>query len=238
MLRKSAVVLLSSAMLFNTFGFASANASATTSEVSSTLNEVNIPAEVETVSVRDIVPSEYFEAVEGKYKSKEEILKATGYKVEKTEAASTMEFSQGAMTVNDLDEYAALLTYYSDNANKNSDASSFQARVITEPDSDTETVWGDGLAGGANLSWISASVYYQRNSMNGNIVNITGTSSTLLGFHPGNSWTHDNYATINSAYLQGTTGHIYIKGTRTLSIIIEGIGNIVSKQESYFMGLS
>ncbi|WP_025692049.1 hypothetical protein [Paenibacillus zanthoxyli] len=125
----------------------------------STFNDVKIPDGVETVSVRDIVPAEYFEAVKGKYKSKEEILKATGFTLEKSEKASTVQFSQGATTVDDLDEYAALLTYYSDSANQNFKVSSFQANAV-EGSSNTATVWGDGLAAGSNLSWISATVYH------------------------------------------------------------------------------
>jgi|GEM_PF-6690549 len=232
MLKKGAVVLLSSAMLLNSLGVASASAN----EVSTTTNDVKISAEVETVSVRDIVPEAYFEKVKGKYQSKEEILKATGFTVEKTESASTVQLNKGATTVDDLDEYAALLTYYSDIANQSFKASSAPQARAAAAGSNTATVWGDGLAAGANLSWITATVYYDRNS-SGNITKVTGSSSSLQGFHPGNSWSHDAVATNNSASFSGKSGSIYIKGTRTLSIITGGIGDIVSKPQSFFMGL-
>ncbi|MGG1619687.1 hypothetical protein ACIFQM_23205 [Paenibacillus sp. NRS-1782] len=198
--------------------------------------DVKIPDKVETVSVRDIVPAKYFEAVKGKYKSKEEILKATGFTLEKSVKPSTVQLSEGAMTVDDLDEYAALLTYYSDSANQNFKVSSIQPTAV-ESHSNTDTVWGDGLAAGKNLSWIEATVYYNRDSATRNITKVTGSTSTLLGFHPGNSWAHDRVATDNSASLKGRAGNIQIKGTRTLSIIIGGIGDITSRSESYFMGL-
>lgn len=230
-MKKSAVVFLASVMLLNSLGVASASAG----EVSST-NNVKISADVETVSVRDIVPEKYFEEVKGKYKSKEEILKATGFTVEKTENARTVQLNNGATTVDDLDEYAALLTYYSDIANQSFKASSALQAQLAKADSNTATVWGDGLAAGANLSWIKATVYYDRNS-SGNITKVTGSTSSLLGFHPGNSWSHDEVATNKSASLSGKSGSISIKGTRTLSIISGGIGEIVSKSQSFYMSL-
>jgi hypothetical protein len=104
-------------------------------------------------------------------------------------------------------------------------------------DSNTATVWGDGLALGANLSWISATVNYDRNS-SGNIVEITDSTSSLLGFHPGVAWSHDAVLTKYSANIGGKTGNIQIKGTKTLTIILGGITDFSTKDESYFMGLS
>ncbi len=80
-------------------------------------------------------------------------------------------------------------------------------------------------------------MYYNRDSVTGNILKVTGSTSSLLGFHPGNSWTHDRVATENSASFAGRSGNIQIQGTRTLSIIAGGIGDFISKSESYFMGL-
>ncbi|MGG4092078.1 hypothetical protein [Paenibacillus lautus] len=243
MMKKSAVLLLSSAMLFTSLGVASASPS----QVSSTsINDVIVPAEVDTISVRDVIPAEYFEAAKGKYQSKEDILKDTGFTPVKTGRASTMQYDNGAIIVNDLDEYAALLTYYSDNnnqtiaSNQTFEGSSNQiSPMAIVTDSVTQTVWGDGLAAGANLSWISATVSFNRHDSAGNwnIVSVTDSSSSLLGFHPGNSWQHDRAATNATANVNGRTAQIIIKGVRTLSIIGGGgIGEeIISRPQSFSM---
>jgi hypothetical protein len=233
MLKKTSVLVLSSALLLSSVGIASTSAN----EVSTTTSIVNISAEAQTVSVHDIVPTEYFEAVKGKYKTKEEIREATGFTSQSSVAAKSTQSNEGAIIVDDLDEYAALLTYYSDTtANQNINSPSISLFANT-PDSNTATVWGDGLAVGANLSWIEATVFYERNSSN-NITKITDTTSALKGFHPGTSWFHNNILTKNSATFYGNTAAIMITGTLNLNIIVDGIGTIQTKQVSHYMALS
>ncbi|WP_147273864.1 hypothetical protein [Fontibacillus phaseoli] len=127
-------------MLFSSLGVATA----------SDVSNVGIDAaRVETVSVRDIVPEEYFASVAGKYQSKEEVQEATGFENVKSEKISKMQFENGAIIVKSFDEYAALLQYYSDfeKQQANDNQRSFSPTAIVN-DYTEKTIWGDGLAGG------------------------------------------------------------------------------------------
>lgn len=208
----------------------------------------------ETKSVIDIVPSEYITATKGKYDSVEDILDATGFKQAKTGNADNMQFDNGAITVNSLDEYAAVLSYYSDLENvinptplpvspRSSYALENRAMATDFSVASTgsythvaeKTIWGDGLAAGANLSWITGVVKMTKDSATGNILEITETDSTLNDFHPGNSWRHSTTKTTHGIYSDKKSGWANIVGDRTLSIIFEGIGQIHTKEESYSM---
>lgn len=76
------------------------------------------------------------------------------------------------------------------------------------------------------LSWMYS--YVTATSVKGKITS-TSTDSTLLGFHPGNSWGHKAGASSVTLDSDKTGGYANIVGVLTLSIIIEGIGDIISK---------
>ncbi|MNE26958.1 hypothetical protein D3C80_1203480 [compost metagenome] len=157
----------------------------------------------------------------------------------KSEKISKMQFDNGAIIVNDLDEYAALLQYYSDLEKQqvNNNQRSFSPTAIVT-DYTEQTIWGDGLAGGgANLSWITGIVQYERYDKSGNyaLISVTDTDSLLKGFHPGNSWQHSSAKTTYGIDSGGRSGWAWIRGTRTLSIIWEGIGDIITRSEEYYM---
>lgn len=73
MFKKGAVFLLSIVLLFTSLGAANAS----DDQFSKKKSDVSNNASLQTVSVRDIVPSKYFESVKGKFHSKEAVLEAT-----------------------------------------------------------------------------------------------------------------------------------------------------------------
>ncbi|MGI2295650.1 hypothetical protein [Paenibacillus sp. GXUN7292] len=209
--------------------------------------------DMKTVSVFDVVPQEYIDAVKGKFQSKEEVLNATGFKSEKSNITTSMMkfdsgFDNGAIIVDNLDEYAALLSYYADlgkstnnsplsispsSANNTSALNNTSSSTYT--DVATKTIWGDGLAFGANLSWITGSVKIKKDSSTHEYLEILETGSSLHGFHPGNSWTHVPARTSHGINSDKKTGWARIAGDRTLTIIVKGIGEITTLPESHYM---
>ncbi|MNO27781.1 hypothetical protein D3C76_176620 [compost metagenome] len=234
--KKGAVFLLSCMLLFTSFGVASAN------DVQvSKLYDVSNTVSVETVSVRDVVPEKYFELVKGKYQSEEALLDATGFIKVKSEKASNMQFDNGAIIVKNSEEYAALLQYYSDMEKQVHVNQLSISPLAISNDYDEQTIWGDGLAGGGlNLSWITGIVNFKRHDKSGNyaIVEVTATDSVLHGFHPGNFWEHSEAKTTYGINSGGLSGWAWIRGDRTLSIIKEGIGEVFTKPEAYYMTFS
>lgn len=204
-----------------------------------TLDESTIAAK--TISIYDVVPQDYFVAVKGKYHSKEEVQNATGFKSVKSNITSMNfdnSFDNGAIIVNNLDELAALLSYYADLEKQvNNSLLSVSPAAATGDYITTyeKTIWGDGLAGGANLSWITGSVKLKKQDNTHKIISVLDTDSTLHGFHPGNSWKHSAAKTTYGIASDRYTGWATIVGDRTLSIIKDGIGDIFTKQESYNM---
>ncbi|MCG7407396.1 hypothetical protein MH117_08180 [Paenibacillus sp. ACRRX] len=158
---------------------------------------------------------------------------ATGFKSVKSNITS----DNGAIIVNNLDELAALLSYYADL--ENSANNSHPPISPFAPSSYTtvveQTIWGDGLAAGANLSWITGVVKLKKDSDTNKILEIVETGSSLEGFHPGNSWVHNSAKTSYGIDSNKKSGWATIAGTRTLYVIIGGIGNLFSKSESYNM---
>lgn len=237
---------LSSSLLLGTF-----SVSAAADEVK--INEYNassLASSSKTISVNDIVPKAYLSAVKGNFKSQKEIEEATGFKnVKKRKIAPFNKIDNGAVdngviVVNNLDEYAALLTYYNDlqsitasklaSTDNNSLSNNLNSTISiasTYTTTAEKTVWDDPMG----FSWIKAYVTMTKNSSTGVISGSPTTDSQLYGFHPGNSWSHSSTRSSVTLNSKKTGGSATIVGDRTLSIIFEGIGNIVTKQETYYM---
>ncbi|EES74448.1 hypothetical protein POTG_00728 [Paenibacillus sp. oral taxon 786 str. D14] len=235
MFKKGAVFLLSIVLLFTSLGAANAS-----DDQFSKKSDVSNNASLQTVSVRDIVPSKYFESVKGKFHSKEAVLEATGFKRVTSKKLSDMKFENGAIIVNSFDEYAALLQYYADleKMYNNLNILNSVSPTATYTDYSEQTIWGDGLGGGGtNLSWIVGIVQFERHDKSGDykIVKVTDTDSVLRGFHPGNSWEHSDARTTYGINSGGLSGWAWIRGDRTLSIIWEGVGDVITKAEAYYM---
>ena len=194
---------------------------------------------VKTVSIFDVVPEDYFVAVKGKYQSKEEVQNATGFKSVRSDITSMMHFDNGfdngAIIVNNLDEFAALLSYYADLEKRANNSHLSISSGDTYTTVVEKTIWGDGLAAGANLSWITGSVKLKKDYDTGKILEVMETDSSLKGFHPGNSWKHSSASTNYGINSNKLSGWATIVGDRTLAIINGGIGHIYTKQESYNM---
>ncbi|CAM4397627.1 hypothetical protein U9M73_17145 [Paenibacillus phoenicis] len=145
MFKKGAIFLLSIVLLFTSLGAANAS-----DDQFSKKSDVSNNASLQTVSVRDIVPSKYFESVKGKFHSKKAVLEATGFKRVTSKKLSDMKFENGAIIVNSFDEYAALLQYYADleKMYNNSNILNSVSPTATYTDYSEQTIWGDGLGGG------------------------------------------------------------------------------------------
>lgn len=217
MFKKGSVFLLSIVLLFTSLGAANAS-----DDQFSKKSDVSNNASLQTVSVRDIVP---------------------GFKRVTSKKLSDMKFENGAIIVNSFDEYAALLQYYADleKMYNNLNILNSVSPTATYTDYSEQTIWGDGLGGGGtNLSWIVGIVQFERHDKSGDykIVKVTDTDSVLRGFHPGNSWEHSDARTTYGINSGGLSGWAWIRGDRTLSIIWEGVGDVLTKAEAYYMTFS
>ncbi|WP_223070441.1 hypothetical protein [Paenibacillus caui] len=179
------------------------------------------------VSVHDFVPESYFATYSGKFNSVEELKKAAGYNA--TASKSTYDQTPGkSIKVDSIDEYAALLFYYNDlaasNANNPVEVKTYKvSAAANDYYREYSQKWNDN-----GLSWMYS--YVVAHIVNDKIEGTPTTDSALLGFHPGNSWEHKqglSYATVDSSK---TGGYAHIVGNLTLSIIWEGVGDIVTKQ--------
>lgn len=141
--------------------------------------------------------------------------------------------------VNSLDEYAALLNYYNDlfPTNVPESVSKQNPNLVTPLVADTyystteKTLWDDALG----LSWIKGFVTKAYSTSTNLIIGTPTTDSQLYGFHPGNTWIHSPYKSSAVVNTDRKTGYANIVGDLTLSIIFEGVGNITTKQVSYYM---
>lgn len=222
-------IVLACAMMFNVFALsAGAEAAATPAKGSVSLSQ-------QQVSVRDIVPPEYFTKYAGKFSSAAEVERATGFSA----AAPTQEVNNlrssnnEAIIVNSLDEYAALLNYFNDlTAPQNATVVETQKTnpVQTFADYDTREVIYEKTWNDQKVSWMKAYVIAQVSNKDNKIIGTPKTDSGLYGFHPGTSWVHNDkksHAVVNS---DRTGGYANIYGDLSYYIIFEGIGKLMTKE--------
>lgn len=61
------------------------------------------------------------------------------------------------------------------------------------------------------------------------------TDSALLGFHPGNSWEHNSTKSSVHVNKERTGGYANIYGTLSYSLIVKGIGTLMTKELECYM---
>lgn len=239
---KSWKLMLISSLVFSSFAV-SASANNTQGSVATSVDNAQVTvATSNVIDVYDIVPKEYFSENAGKFDSLQELKEATGFS---SKPASSDE-SSTFIKVDSIDEYAAVLSYFNDKAQsvtEDSATSTIQTTSVVQPmrsisaqsnyDYYTTThskTWNDN-----GLSWMKAFVTAQYYYSTNKIMGTPTTSSGLYGFHPGNSWTHSvggSSARVNTAR---TGGDATITGDLTLFIIIDGIGDILTKPLTVYM---
>ncbi|NKI24722.1 hypothetical protein HFN20_26580 [Paenibacillus dendritiformis] len=224
-------IVLACAMMFNVFALsAGAEAEATPTKGSISLSQ-------QQVSVRDIVPPEYFTKYAGKFDSALEVDRATGFSAAapKQEVNKLHSQDNGAIIVNSLDEYAALLNYFNDlTAPQNATIVETQKTNPVQTFSETRTVIHETTWNDQKVSWMKAYVIaeYDRDDK---IVGTPKTDSGLYGVHPGQSWEHNDkksHAIVND---KKTGGHANIYGDLSYYLIFEGIGKLITKELYKFM---
>ncbi|WP_374016290.1 hypothetical protein ABU162_18435 [Paenibacillus thiaminolyticus] len=221
-------IVLACAMMFNVFAL-SAGAAATPAKDSVSLSQ-------QQISVRDIVPAEYFAKFAGKFNSSVEVDQATGFssaEPAQNKLHSSNNGNNGAIIVNSVDEYAALLNYYNDLASpQNATIVETQKTnpVQTFADYDTRIVTYEKTWNDQKVSWMKAYVIAEVSNKDDKIIGRPKTDSGLYGFHPGQSWEHNStksHAVVNS---DRTGGYANIYGDLSLYIIFEGIGKVTTKE--------
>ncbi|WP_197259123.1 hypothetical protein [Paenibacillus dendritiformis] len=211
-------------------------------EAAATPAKGSISLSQQQVSVRDIVPSEYLSKYAGKFSSYAEVNKETGYSAAaQTNSTNKLHSSNnGAIIVNSVDEYAALLNYFNDLTalpQQNATVVEYQQTnpVQTFADSGTRTKIFEETWNDLGISWMKAFVIAEVSNKDDKIIGTPKTDSGYYGFHPGTSWEHNDkksHAVVND---DRTGGHANIYGDLTLHIIVEGIGKIMTKELYKFM---
>lgn len=181
----------------------------------------------EVVPAHSFVPEEYFLEYKGKFSSYEEAAKAAGFSLEGKSYTS----ENGTIDIQSVDEFAATLFYINDTVTSSLTSSvtssSTSGSALANSNVIHEKTWND-----QGISWMKAYVYATYDS-NNKIVGTPTTGSGLYGFHPGNSWEHnqtkfDHTVKVNSAR---TGGNATIHGTLTLNFGWE----IATKELSCYM---
>lgn len=227
---KNILVFMSLLLVFGYFpAIASAN----------NANETGI--NVKTLDVHDIVPKEYFKKYSNKFTSKEEVLEASGFSDNTVNTSNTLTKGSSSQTpieyikVDSIDEYAALLFYYNELTDSVNEENIQTNNVIQKNDNTINSTYDhyyythEVTYNDIGISWMKAFVITKRDSNTRKIIGDPVTDSGLYGFNPGNSYEHNSTRSTVTVNTERTGGKATIVGTLTLFIIIEGIGDVSSK---------
>ncbi|AKF92607.1 hypothetical protein [Brevibacillus laterosporus] len=184
----------------------------------------------DVLTVKDVIDEDYQKYIDkykGEFSTYEEVRASANFgdggTVDMDEFDRSKSKGYKGIQVNDVDEYAALLFYLDDQNNKhttgkiekNSGIGAYATREFEEIISDTYISWIKGYV----------TVTYDKG-----VITSTNTDSSIYGFHPLNTYTHNSkrsYVDLNS---KKNGGKAYIKGTLNLVIFIEGLGTVSTKE--------
>ncbi|EJW13987.1 hypothetical protein OB446_027300 [Paenibacillus alvei] len=185
------------------------------------------------VTVRDIVPTEYFAKYAGKFSTYAEVEQATGF-TRGGEPQLLSDVGTNSIKINSVDEYAALLNYFSEFSTHNTSMQVQNTTTIeiladgeyTKTDESKFYDWG--------VWWMKAFVIAKYDK-NDKVIGTPTTDSGLYGFHPMNTYKHSSNKSTVQINSKKTGGSAQIKGDLTVRIEVGGVGDILTKEIEHDM---
>lgn len=207
------------------------------SAVSASPKQVESPdqrvAVAQSPSVRDLVPTEYFAKNAGKFSSYAEVEQATGF-TRGGEPQLLSDVGTKSIKIDSIDEYAALLNYFSEFSTHNTPMQVQNTTTIETMANGDYTKTHESKFYDYGVWWMKAFVIATYNK-DDKIIGTPTTDSGLYGFHPMNSYKHSSSRSTVNINSKKTGGSAQVKGDLTLRIEVGGIGDIVTREIEHDM---
>lgn len=184
-------------------------------------------------TVRDIVPTEYFAKYAGEFSTYAEVEQATGF-TRGGEPQLLSDVGANSIKINSVDEYAALLNYFSEFSTHNASMQVQNTTTIETLANGEYTKTDESKFYDYGVWWMKAFVIAKYDK-NDKVIGTPTTDSGLYGFHPMNSYKHSSNKSTVQINSKKTGGSAQIKGDLTLRIEVGGIGDIVTKEIEHDM---